>query len=180
MLRAMPRYVALLRAINVGGHTVQMKQLKRLFEALGFGGVSTFIASGNVVFDVTRGTAQALEKRIAAHLEDSLGYDVATFLRTPAELGAVASQRAFAKPLTGATTYVGFMAVQPTAAVARQVRALTGGGNEFALHDRELLWRSTLGMGRNPLSGAKLEKLLGQPMTLRQLSTIQKLVVKYG
>ena len=47
----MTRYIAFLRAINVGGHTVKMAELKRLFEALGFTNVETFIASGNVIFD---------------------------------------------------------------------------------------------------------------------------------
>ena len=180
MLRAMPRYVALLRAINVGGHTVEMKRLQRLFAELGFADVATFIASGNVIFDAARGTARSLESRIAAHLEQSLGYEVATFLRTPAELASVAGHRAFTKPVPGARTYVGFLARKVGAAEARQVNTLGGGGNEFALRGRELYWRSTLGMGRNPLSGAKLEKLLGQPMTLRQLSTVEKLAAKYG
>ena len=45
----MPKYVALLRAINVGGHTVKMDRLRRLFEELGFKNVETFIASGNVI-----------------------------------------------------------------------------------------------------------------------------------
>lgn len=176
----MPRYVALLRAINVGGHTVEMKRLQRLFEALGFADVATFIASGNVIFDAAKGTPQSLETRIAAQLEKSLGYEVATFLRTPAELGAISEHRAFAKPLPRATTYIGFMASKPGAPSVRQVSALAGGGNEFHVNSRELYWRSTLGMGRNPLSGAKLEKALGQPMTLRQLSTVEKLVAKFG
>jgi uncharacterized protein (DUF1697 family) len=46
----MPKYVAFLRAINVGGHTVKMDHLRRLFEALGFTNVETFIASSDVVF----------------------------------------------------------------------------------------------------------------------------------
>src|SRR3990170_352332 len=48
----MSRFIAFLRAINVGGHTVKMDQLRQLFESLGFSGIETFIASGNVVFDV--------------------------------------------------------------------------------------------------------------------------------
>jgi uncharacterized protein (DUF1697 family) len=47
----MPKYVAFLRAINVGGRTVKMGHLRSLFEAMGFSNVETFIASGNVIFD---------------------------------------------------------------------------------------------------------------------------------
>ncbi len=174
----MPRYVALLRAINVGGHTVEMKRLARLFEALRFEDVQTFIASGNVVFTAATGAPAALEKRIAAHLEESLGYAVATFLRTPAEMRAIAGHRAFPKPLAGSTLYIGFLATRPGAAAARAVAALASPGNEFSVHDRTLYWRSTLGMGRNPISGAKLEKALGQPTTLRRDTTVEKLAQK--
>ena len=47
----MPRFIAFLRAINVGGHNVTMKELRGLFEALGLKSVETFIASGNVIFE---------------------------------------------------------------------------------------------------------------------------------
>jgi uncharacterized protein (DUF1697 family) len=176
----MPRYVALLRAINVGGHVVQMKRLQALFVDLGFEDVQTFIASGNVVFSTPRGTPGAMEKKIAAHLERSLGYAVATFVRTPAELGAIVTHRAFPRALAGSTLYIGLLGAKPEAATARQVAALAAPGNEFVLHDRTLYWRSTLGMGRNPISGARLEKVLGQPTTLRRDTTVEKLAQKFG
>ena len=47
----MPRFIAFLRAINVGGHNVKMEELRVLFESLGFTNVETFIASGNVIFE---------------------------------------------------------------------------------------------------------------------------------
>src|SRR5262249_7266007 len=98
-----PRVVAFLRAINVGGHTVEMARLRQLFEKLGLADVETFIASGNVIFAAPKGSIPALEKRIAAHLEKSLGYEVATMLRTPAELAAVLGHNPFAKPVPGPT-----------------------------------------------------------------------------
>ena len=59
----MPRYVALIRGINLGGHTVKMDRLKKLFEELGFKNVETFIASGNVVFEcASKSAAGAREK----------------------------------------------------------------------------------------------------------------------
>ena len=81
----MPRYIAFLRAINVGGHTVKMDRLRQIFDSLGFSNVETFLASGNVVFETTAQDTAALETRITAGLRAALGYEVATFLRTPAE-----------------------------------------------------------------------------------------------
>src|SRR5512143_2434247 len=120
----MPRVVAFLRAINVGGHTVEMAKLKRLFEQLAFSGVETFIASGNVIFEAPGQASAALEKRIAAHLEKSLGYEVVTFLRTPGELAGVLSHRAFPKARAGSTLHIGFLGAPPGAAAKRQVLAL--------------------------------------------------------
>src|SRR3954464_12194003 len=85
----MPRYVAFLRAINVGGHTVKMDRLRALFEELELANVKTFIASGNVLFDSAARNRAALESRIERHLEQALGSEVATFVRTTAELGTV-------------------------------------------------------------------------------------------
>ncbi len=104
------RHIAFLRAINVGGHTVTMDRLRRLFGKMGFRGVETFIASGNVVFDAPGSTATA-EKTIEAALGKALGYDVATFVRTPAELAAVTAYEAFdaADVARSRTQCVGFL-----------------------------------------------------------------------
>src|SRR6266545_8120025 len=77
----MPRYVALLRAINVGGHNVKMEELRRQFERLGLSNVETFIASGNVLFDAKSSSVSALEHKIEAGLRTALGYEVATMVR---------------------------------------------------------------------------------------------------
>ena len=76
----MSRYIAFLRAINVGGHTVTMDRLRALFTSLGFTRVETFIASGNVIFDTPSRSPTKLESNIEQHLQLALGYEVRTFL----------------------------------------------------------------------------------------------------
>ena len=88
------KYVAFLRAINVGGHVVKMEMLRAYFEALGLSNVETFIASGNVIFE-SRAKLELLQARIEHHLHASLGYEVATFIRTLAEVHAVSRYRPF-------------------------------------------------------------------------------------
>src|ERR1041384_635928 len=106
----MPRVIAFLRAINVGGHTVSMERLRREFEAVGLKDVETFIASGNVIFTTRATDLAALEKKIEALRHASLGYEVTTFLRTAAEVAAVAAYQPFtpADIKAGAAVYVGF------------------------------------------------------------------------
>ena len=94
----MIRYIALLRAINVGGHKVKMDRLRKLFESLGLSNVETFIASGNVNFDSPAEDARTLEKQIEDYLRKSLGFEVATFVRLVSELEAIAGYRPFMPP----------------------------------------------------------------------------------
>lgn len=76
------RYVALLRAVNVGGNNlVPMAQLRAAFEDLGLDDVSTYIASGNVMFT---GAGADLERRIEAGLSKRFGYDARVVLRSKA------------------------------------------------------------------------------------------------
>jgi uncharacterized protein (DUF1697 family) len=71
------QYVALLRGINVGGKTlIKMADLKSCIEALGLDDVSTFIASGNVLFETRRRDAAGLEGEIERAIEERFGLQV--------------------------------------------------------------------------------------------------------
>ena len=118
----MPRHVAFLRAINVGGHTVTMERLRGLFGELGLREVETFIASGNVIFSSTA-KAASLEAKLERHLHRALGYEVATFIRSDAEVERVAAYRAFKETpgdFAGAMV-VGFLRQPLDAATTRAV-----------------------------------------------------------
>ena len=177
----MPRYAAFLRAINVGGHTVTMGVLRRHFEELGFSGIETFIASGNVVFDAGSRSPAALERRIAGHLGERLGYAVATFLRTPAEIAEIAAHRPFPPAeldMPGHALYIGFLGTEVDTAPRRRVLALATPLDGFQVHGRELYW---LCRSRDSkVSGAALERALGQPATLRNATTVRKMAAKYS
>lgn len=179
----MPKYVAFLRAINVGGHTVRMEHLRRLFAAMGFSGVETFIASGNVIFDSASEDTKALEKKIEGYLREALGYEVATFIRSTSELAAIARHRPFAEAESGAegnVLYVGFLAESPGAEAGRKVRALANDVDGFRLSGRELYWLCRKKIGDSQVSGASLAKALGMQMTLRNSTTVKKIAAKYS
>ncbi len=173
------RFIAFLRAINVGGHVVKMDRLRPLFEALDVSNVETFIASGNVIFDSLAKDARKLELQIESHLKESLGYAVPTFLRTPEEIASVVAYRAFPDAPEESTLYIGFLAAAPSAEVREKVAACRTGVDEFHVHDREVYWLCHKKFSDSPFSGAKLEKALGMPTTLRNLTTVRKLTAKY-
>ena len=179
----MPKYVAFLRAINVGGHTVKMDYLRGLFEALGFANVETFIASGNVIFDSPSRNSRTLERKIEASLELTLGYAVATFIRSTSELAEVANYKPFSEKelsAAGNTLYIGFMAASPSDAAKQKLLALPLKMDDFHLHGREVYWLSRAKFSDSEFSGARLEKTLGMPATLRNRTTVKKLAAKYS
>jgi uncharacterized protein (DUF1697 family) len=178
----MPRYIALLRAINVGGHTVKMDRLRALFGEMNFAAVETFIASGNVVFESPVEDAALLEERIQAHLQRSLGYPVATFVRSPAELGAVAAYRPFGDAeleAEGGALMVSFLASPPTAEGTERLMRHRSAIDEFHVQGREAYWLCRTRISGSAFSGALLERALGMPATMRNVTTVRKLAVRY-
>src|ERR1700745_208653 len=99
--------IAFLRAINVGrDRTVKMQSLRQVFDSLGFSGVITFIASGNVIFTTTKRNTKMLERRIEKRLREVLGYEVPTFIRREAELAKIATYQPFRQSKLGPTVSI--------------------------------------------------------------------------
>ena len=83
------RYVALLRAVNVGGRKVTMKELREMAEGLGYENVRTLIASGNLVFDTKKTSNAKLEAALEAAIEKTFGLFSEVMVRDPAEWDAI-------------------------------------------------------------------------------------------
>jgi uncharacterized protein (DUF1697 family) len=178
----MPQLVAFLRAINVGGHTVTMDELRRLFADLRFGDVQTFIASGNVIFSTPARDTKALEKKIEAHLARSLGYDVATFLRTLPEVAAAATHPAFTPArISSAGAYsIGFLAAPLSVAARAAVMAQRTDIDDFHLHGREIYWLCAVGQGQSKFSNNVFERATGARVTFRGVNTVAKLAARFA
>jgi uncharacterized protein (DUF1697 family) len=174
----MPRYVALLRGINLGGHTVKMDRLKKHFEALGFKNVETFIASGNVIFETTSKSVPALEKKIAAHLEKSLGFPAMTFLRTDKELAEVLAHDALAEPRPQ-SVHVAFLSAEPPKEACAKLMSYRSKTDDFRVNGRHVYWLCRTHMSDSPFFRVGLEKALGTKATVRNVTTVAKLVEKY-
>ena len=91
----MTRYAAFLRGVNLGKRTVKSAELKAAFEELGYGGVKTLLASGNVLFDAD-GVEEKLRAAIEAGLKKQFGFEVGALLRTRDELQAMIDADPFA------------------------------------------------------------------------------------
>jgi len=178
----MSRFIAFLRAINVGGHTVKMDTLRQHFESLGFSGVETFIASGNVVFEMTTKDAKTLEKMIENRLRDALGYEVTTFIRSDAELVELANHQPFQQSeLEAATAYnIAFLSEALDDKAIQKLMALRTRIDDFRVHGREIYWLCLKKQSESTFSNAVLEKTLGIRSTIRGVGTVEKMAAKYA
>jgi len=177
----MTKYITFLRAINVGGHTVKMDFLRQMFESLGFADVETFIASGNVIFESKAGNAKTLEKKIETCLHEALGYEVATFIRTDAELAEIAVYKPFPQSQldAAAALNVGFLVDPLDAAAKQKLVSLKTDIDDFHVHGRELYWLCQKKQSDSKISNVVIEKALGIKSTLRGVNTVKKLAEKY-
>jgi|SRR5690606_36795075 len=177
----MARYVAFLRGINLGKRRPPMSQLKSLFEELGFEDVATFIASGNVIFSSKARDRRKLESQIEKHLEQALGYDVETFVRTAEEVIAVSRARPFldaGKP--GTTVHVLFFRDEIAPATARKFEAIKTPHDEFRVQGREGFWKCTIKVNESKVWYLPEFKTLPLPSsTMRNATSIAKLVAKH-
>lgn len=170
--------MALLRAINVGGHVVKMDRLRTLFESLNLTDVTTVIASGNVLFSSRAGNQARLERRIEAHLHDALGYDVATFLRSGQDLAEIVAHRPFPEtelPGDGEALSVIFLKQPLAAPASTALLALRTATDDFQVHGREAYWLCHGRISDSKVTGAKLERAVGGPVTARNIATVRKL-----
>lgn len=176
----MPRHIAFLRGINVGGHRVKMEELRRLFGGLGFSDVSTFIASGNVVFESPTEDGAGLEREIEGHLKKELGYEVATFIRSIVELRAIAALEPFGAADPDHSLYVVFLHAPPDDEARRALSDLRSAFDDFQVEEREIYWLCRGRLTESPAFKGAFAKAMGRTRTtMRKVTTLRRMVAKY-
>ena len=179
----MARMVAFLRGLNVGGHRVTMDVLCKRFEAMGFGDVSSFLASGNVLFSADADGADAIdemERRIEAGLGAELGYAVPAFVRTAGEVRAIADHAPFPADVIAASEgklQVALLRTAPDAAASERVLRLATAADRLAIAGRELYWLPSGPMSQSALDLMEIGRAL-PPMTMRTARTIERIAAK--
>jgi uncharacterized protein (DUF1697 family) len=163
----MTSYVALLRAVNVGGTgKMPMQDLVAMCEKLGFTKVKTYIASGNVLFQ-SRKNEKAVRVALEAAMEKYAGKPVGVMVRTPEELKQVLAGNPFPKAAPNHTVAI-FLESSPP---ADAVRAVTGRADEeVALGKREIY----VNYGGN-MARSKLKIPAAKTGTARNMNTVAKL-----
>ena len=162
----MPAYVALLRAINVGGTQLPMDALLAMCRSAGFEQARTYIASGNALFR-SRLRTQQIKHALETRLEEFLGKPVGVHVRTAAELAAVLAENPFTDTPRSRTVAV-FLHGRPPVSALEEVRGL--GPEQLALGRREIYVAYP-----NDIGSSKLVVPAARTGTARNLNTISRL-----
>lgn len=166
------RYIALLRAVNVGGTgKLPMTDLKKMCEGAGFESVQTYIASGNVVFDFS-GSAKQVKAALEEALLDYAGKPVAVMVRTAAEMQAILAANPYPDAPPNQVAVI-FLDDQPA---ADALDTLPGRKEEqLTLGERAIYVYYNAGMGTS-----KLRIPAGEAGTARNMNTVARLSAMAG
>jgi uncharacterized protein (DUF1697 family) len=160
-------YIALLRAVNVGGTgKLPMATLKTICGELGFEKVETYIASGNVVFE-SRMAPAGVKNKLEKALADYAGKPVGVALRTAAELQAVLRANPFPKAEPKFTAVI-FLDSNPPRDALKHATGIAD--EEIRLGEREIYAHYPSGMGRS-----KLKIPVAKSGTARNINTVTAL-----
>lgn len=176
-------YVALLRAVNVGGTgIIKMAHLTALCERAGFTKVKTLLQSGNVVFRAT-GSDKTVARKLADAIERSHGFRPAVIVRTAAEIAYVIDHNPFRAAARDEPNrlLVSFLAGPPADDAVERLATIKVQKEKLRLvGDVLYVHYADGGMGTSKVTNAVLERALGTPATARNWNTVGKLLALAG
>jgi uncharacterized protein (DUF1697 family) len=179
ILPAMPVVISMLRGVNVGSHKrIKMDALRRVYEALKFENVRTFIQSGNVIFRTKEKKLPALAKKIQAAIDGEFGFRVEVILRSTDELRRAIAANPFAKrrDVEPGKLLISFLDAEPGADARATLQRLKDYPEELHLKGRELYIYFPDGAGKTKLPWSSLEKLFKVNGTARNLNSAIKML----
>ena len=173
----MPRYVALLRSVNVGGHgRIAMNELRASFESLKYSGVTTYIQTGNVVFSTGSRSETAIAAAIEERIAEDFGDSPAVILRSVPEFLRICGASPYAKAGANPSRHhVTFLATKPTKETLAALTLPPSGADELVVDGREVYVHTPDGYAETKYTGTFLERRLGVVSTTRNWNTVTKL-----
>jgi uncharacterized protein (DUF1697 family) len=171
-------YVALIRAVNVGGHSaVKMHEVRKRFEALGLKDVASHIQSGNVIFSTRGAEPRLLTRQIESELSALTGREITAFVFFPGDLRKAAAANPFdpARRDKQQRCHLMFLSAAPAAARPKALMAMQGMEHRFYMSGKVLYFAYSRKCDGNRRS-IDFEKVLGVSGTARSWNVLDKLI----
>jgi len=177
----MPRYVALLRGINIGSRNrVSMPELRAAMEGAGFPEVQTYLQSGNVVLE-SRAKAESVRRKVEGLVAERSGLEIAVVVRTKAELAAVVRRNPLGDVATDPKRHqVTFLSKKLAAKAVRELEAAATPEERVVVAGREVYAWHPSGVARSKLWAKLAGKGLGVTATSRNWTTVEALLELAG
>ena len=173
------KYITLLRGINVSGQKkLAMRDLASLYESLGFGSITTYIQSGNVIFTSIEKNVSILKNTIERAIEQKYKFHVPVEIRTHDELKNIIKNCPFGEidlSINGTKVMLTFLSATPSKATIDSVMPYLTLAEELRIIGKEVYLYCPQGYGKTKLSNNFLEKKLDLTATTRNWKTILKL-----
>lgn len=170
--------IVLLRAVNVGGATLPMAELREIAADLGATDISTYIASGNLIADVP-GEAADFDRALEQAVEARYGFFRDVISRTPAQVRNALEAHPF-EVTEPKYSYVSFLAGEPTVEAITKAETYPTGDDQWRVIGAELHIRYANGAGRPDMKTDSIGRALKVPGTARNLNTVKKLIELAG
>jgi uncharacterized protein (DUF1697 family) len=173
----MTKYVAFLRAINVGGkNLIKMDELKKIFKSVGCEDVRTYIQSGNVTFNSKISDENSLIMKMESELHKNLSDDVVIFLRTSEDFNSIINLNPFLKLKSSIPTklYVTFLKDELKLKLKLPFLSPKKDVEVIQIKDREVYCITSEIKGSYGFPNLFIEKEFGIKATTRNWNTIIK------
>lgn len=172
----MAAYISLLRGINVSGRKkIKMEYLKMLYKSLKFKDVTTYIQSGNVVFQCQDSPPLLLAKKIENKIKERLGFDVPVFILTKNELQKIIENSPFEKE-DASKLYITFLSDSVYKEYLDKINTVKDKSETFFVSKKVVYLFLPNGYGRTKLSNNFFEKIFNMPGTTRNWKTVNTLL----
>ena len=173
------KYISLLRGINVSGQKkILMKDLKALYENLGFENVMTYIQSGNVLFETKETAIEALQQQIADAIQKAYGFEVPVLVKTVDNLQKIFERNIYIERYKDDVSklYFTLLGETPDSELVDALMAMNYQPEEFYIANDTVYFYCPTGYGKTKLTNNFFEKKLKVAATTRNYKTMKKLV----
>ncbi|MFC7216614.1 DUF1697 domain-containing protein [Streptomyces polyrhachis] len=174
----MSKQIALLRGINISGHNkIPMARLREVLTERGYGNVTTYVASGNIVFDDPGTVPEKTAVAVAAAIEEEFGLRIPVVVRTRDEIARLVRDNPLPEgPAEPARFLAVFLSAEPHGTWFQQDDPALYEPDRYAMGDRVVYVWCPNGLGTSKLAAKFANRKLAITATARNWNTVLKLL----